>query len=101
MTFIYLLVGQELPAVPVASTLQIAITPHPQAGLRPFLRPPMCSATPNWSHSRVPYSYQMPYGDVVRVGGGCVNEWARGLYFVRGVAVRRIGAQGAHLFSTY
>ncbi len=42
----YLLVGQGLPAVPIASTLQILITPHSR-GPRPFLRPPSCSATPN------------------------------------------------------
>ncbi len=35
----------------------------------------------------------MPYGDVVRVGGGCGPLYLNGqedFYFVRGVAVRRI-----------
>jgi hypothetical protein len=45
----------------------------------------------------------MPYGDVVRVGGGCGPLYLNGqedFHFIRGVAVRRIGAQGARLFST-
>ncbi len=48
--------------------------------------------------------YQMPYGDGVRGGGGCVPLYLNGpkldlSYFVRGVGVRCIVAQGAGLLS--